>query len=109
MPAIRLTVFFFSPQALLGLQRRTKVALHYKIVEATFADTFRSPKPARHENLLFCASLLIQLLVHVTEGLFERLGTMQSEYYVANLMLQGHVSISKCPTEKKLLSVFCNM
>uniref|UniRef100_A0A5K3F641 MIF4G domain-containing protein n=1 Tax=Mesocestoides corti TaxID=53468 RepID=A0A5K3F641_MESCO len=75
--------------ALLNLQTRAKVALDYMIVEAIFSDIFRLPKPpVRHGNLLFYASLLIQLcndavntmplvLAQATETLFERLDTMK--------------------------------
>lgn len=59
------------------------------IVEAIFADIFRLPKPpVRHGNLLFYASLLIQLcneavntiplvLAQATGTLFERLDSMK--------------------------------
>nr|VZI01283.1 unnamed protein product [Spirometra erinaceieuropaei] len=76
-------------RALLGLQTRARVALDYMIVEAIFADIFRLPKPpVRHGNLLFYASLLIQLcneasntmplvLAQAAETLFDRLDTMK--------------------------------
>ncbi|VDN09293.1 unnamed protein product [Dibothriocephalus latus] len=68
---------------------RARVALDYMIVEAIFADIFRLPKPpVRHGNLLFYASLLIQLcneasntmplvLAQAAETLFDRLDTMK--------------------------------
>ncbi|EUB60777.1 Nuclear cap-binding protein subunit [Echinococcus granulosus] len=76
-------------RTLLNLQTRAKLALDYMIVEAIFADIFRLPKPpVRHGNLLFYASLLIQLcneavntiplvLAQATGILFERLDSMK--------------------------------
>uniref|UniRef100_A0A0R3X3V2 Nuclear cap-binding protein subunit 1 n=1 Tax=Hydatigena taeniaeformis TaxID=6205 RepID=A0A0R3X3V2_HYDTA len=76
-------------RTLLNLQTRAKLALDYMIVEAIFADIFRLPKPpVRHGNLLFYASLLIQLcneaantiplvLAQATGTLFERLDSMK--------------------------------
>ncbi|KAM7539393.1 hypothetical protein Aperf_G00000054603 [Anoplocephala perfoliata] len=76
-------------RTLLNLQTRAKLALEYMIVEAIFADIFRLPRPpVRHGNLLFYASLLIQLcndamntmplvLAQATETLFDRLDSMK--------------------------------
>ncbi|VDK39052.1 unnamed protein product [Taenia asiatica] len=76
-------------RSLLNLQTRAKLALDYMIVEGIFADIFRLPKPpVRHGNLLFYASLLIQLcneavntiplvLAQATDTLFERLDSMK--------------------------------